>query len=710
MQRNQHSQHSHGRQGGAGYNYSPTQSQYSGSPGAANMMHPQHMMQVPMMPMMPMAVLPMSMGFPPPQQQQQPAPARTELAPFTNESESRALILFHPPQLSTTDVRNACSKYGVLYYIRPEFHGKGVTLLSYFDLRAATAAKAGIAEDLAGAAAAASASVPKDGSNGSSGPSSASSADGPSSAPALVSVHYSVMLHAASGNSEDFRLVVRNLCEDSCSEAEVQAVFSRYGQLRSIQKIFVDTPMSRNGSRTNLAISSRTSSAADLTKLATAQGTAATAPVSGGSGSGEEAPKTDMGSGGSVDGASARDPQGVAAVAVAAAAAGTKEVAAGATGEEGSSSSSSSSSSSKGGEERNASPAAPSNKIAYSIEFYNIQDARLAASELSATSTNQWSADVTVKFAPLDDRKQQLCRQLLATLSRWRTDMANMTNFNAQMQQHARQQQQQTHHQQQQTMSMGGYGAQNGAMAVPMPIPMPVPMGLGMPRVGSGANLAQMYSQSQSPPYHMQQHLHQQMHIPGIVSMPMQYFDQQQQQQQQQQVPGHYQQQVQQSPPQILLGPTASPLSGAMGQQQQQFMSMGMLPAPVANMSNPNLFNYGLVSAAIEAQQMQFQQQQQQQQDHQMHQQLQQQLQQQQNMTDQNTRYHQQPNTGANGGKANKSGTGGTASPVPDGAVNNPSSGSAASNVINEKEQSAPRQQQNNHNAYNNGGQFYSNR
>ena len=76
-------------------------------------------------------------------QQQHPVnsvPARVELVNFINESESRAIILFHSANTSPINIRNACSKYGVLYYIRPEFHGKGVTLLSYFDLRAATTA------------------------------------------------------------------------------------------------------------------------------------------------------------------------------------------------------------------------------------------------------------------------------------------------------------------------------------------------------------------------------------------------------------------------------------------------------------------------------------------------------------------------------------------------------------------------------------------
>lgn len=209
-------------------------------------------------------------------------PTKAELAPFLNESESRALIILHSPFAPQAAVKEACSKFGVLYYIRPEFHAKGVTFISYFDLQAATAAKAGI-PDLLGAQAEASA-------------------------------HFSIMLHATNSNTEEFRLVVKNLPKGD-QEAEVQSIFARYGPLRSISKTFA--------------------SAADLqaapAKLATA----------------------------------------------------------------------------------------------YSVEYFNIQDARLAASELSATSATLWGPDTSVKFAPLDERKQQLCQQLLATLSRWRSDMAN---------------------------------------------------------------------------------------------------------------------------------------------------------------------------------------------------------------------------------------------------------------------------------------------
>ena len=212
--------------------------------------------------------------------------ARQELGHFVNESDSRAIILFHSPMLSPIAVRDACQKYGVLYYIRPEFHGKGVTLLSYFDLRCAIHAHGSVVEEL-----------------------------GPG---AEASSHYSVMLHAANNNSEEFRLEAKNLPKGFL-ETDVESIFSRYGQLRSIQKMF----------------------------------------------------------GTDEDSAQERDN-----------AEGTMEAS------------------------------------AFKVEYFNIQDARLAASELCATSAQLLGPDATVSFAPLDSRKQQLCRQLLATLSRWRSELA----------------------------------------------------------------------------------------------------------------------------------------------------------------------------------------------------------------------------------------------------------------------------------------------
>ena len=212
--------------------------------------------------------------------------ARQELGQFVNESDSRAIILFHSPMLSPIAVRDACQKYGVLYYIRPEFHGKGVTLLSYFDLRAAIHAHGSVVDEL-----------------------------GPG---AEASSHYSVMLHAANNNSEEFRLEAKNLPKGFL-ETDVESIFSRYGQLRSIQKMYgtdEDSSQERDNAEGSMEAS------------------------------------------------------------------------------------------------------------AFKVEYFNIQDARLAASELCATSAQLLGPDATVSFAPLDSRKQQLCRQLLATLSRWRSELA----------------------------------------------------------------------------------------------------------------------------------------------------------------------------------------------------------------------------------------------------------------------------------------------
>lgn len=64
-----------------------------------------------------------------------------------------------------------------------------------------------------------------------------------------------------------------------------------------------------------------------------------------------------------------------------------------------------------------------SNYANYTVEYFNIQDARLAASELSATSAQIWGTETELRFATLESRKVQLCKQLLAVLSRWRGDV-----------------------------------------------------------------------------------------------------------------------------------------------------------------------------------------------------------------------------------------------------------------------------------------------
>ena len=215
---------------------------------------------------------------------------RNELNIFTNENESRAIILFHSPLVQASAVRDACQKFGVLYYIRPEFHSKGVTLLCYFDLRSAIRAKSSLPTELGDEAEA--------------------------------SAHYSIQLHASNSSSEEFRLLVHNIPIQN-TETDVEAIFSRYGQLRSFEK--------------------HKDSKADL--------------------------QTE--------------------------------------------------------ENIELKNSADNSHSSYLVEFYNIQDARLAASELSASSSQIWDESATIAFAPLDSRKQQLCRILLTTLSKWRSELAN---------------------------------------------------------------------------------------------------------------------------------------------------------------------------------------------------------------------------------------------------------------------------------------------
>jgi len=203
------------------------------------------------------------------------ASAREELVNLNviDEEESRALVLFHSPHLSPVAVRDACQKYGVLYYIRPEFHSKGLTLLSYFDLRASIQALKSLPADLGEGA----------------------------------SAHFSIMLHAMNSNAEECCLLISNV-SDSCSESDIRLVFQRFGQLKSIGQSFL---------------------------------TEQPAHVLGASKS-------------------------------------------------------------------------------YRVEYFNIQDARSAASEVSVTCGQLWGPSAKLTFAPTEVRKLHLCRQLLAVLSKWR--------------------------------------------------------------------------------------------------------------------------------------------------------------------------------------------------------------------------------------------------------------------------------------------------
>ena len=215
--------------------------------------------------------------------------AHSELANFSGESDCRAIMLFHSPRLDSSLVRGACQKYGVLYYSRPEFHSKGVTLLSYFDLRAAIAAKEGLARDLGGDE-------------------------------NEVSAHFSVMLQAAN-NTDESRLILRNFPAGQ-NETAIQSIFSPYGPLKSIQRSF-------------------------------SSGT----PASGNDALNDE----------------------------------------------------------------------------FVVEYFDTQDARRAASELGACSSELWSDETEIVFAPLDSRQQKYCKQLLAILSRWRGELSQTGNLHSNM-------------------------------------------------------------------------------------------------------------------------------------------------------------------------------------------------------------------------------------------------------------------------------------
>jgi len=208
---------------------------------------------------------------------------KVELESCICESESRAIILLHSPDISLHDIKNGCQKFGLLYYLRQEFHHKGVTFLCYFDLRSATRAFSSLSEEVE------------------------------------VEVKYSIMLHSSNSNSEEFKLIVTNIPQEGHSESNIHSIFSRYGALRSIQQIFHEKDINIINSSTNNDV-----------------------------------------------------------------------------------------------------------KIDYIIEYFNIQDARHAASEVLASASQIWDhTTVNIKFSPLDEKKQQICSRLLATLSRWRSESTN---------------------------------------------------------------------------------------------------------------------------------------------------------------------------------------------------------------------------------------------------------------------------------------------
>eukprot|EP01035_Chromulina_nebulosa_P019345 gene19345-25210_t len=231
-------------------------------------------------------------GMNPPRLYPQPISARDELNEFIRESESRALILFHSPTVTPVVIRDTCQKYGVLLYIRPEFHYKGVTFVSYFDIRCAIKAYKDICNDLK------------------------------SNSGTEAMIHYSFMLQAANNNSEEYKILVKNL-PNTIKESELESIFSRFGEVRSIER-----KSSPSEKETSDLISTNV----------------------------------------------------------------------------------------------------------YCVEYFNIQDSRFAVSELLSKASQMWDSNVNVVYATISPNKQELCRQLLGLLSRWKNDQNNNTaNMSAMM-------------------------------------------------------------------------------------------------------------------------------------------------------------------------------------------------------------------------------------------------------------------------------------
>jgi hypothetical protein len=131
---------------------------------------------------------------------------RNDLKSFLHENESRALLLFHSTDVISFDIKAVCQSFGSLYYFRSDFHSLGLTLLCYFDLRCALDAYRLLPSRLGRLASA--------------------------------TVFYSVLLQVTN-NTDESQLKVCNI-PATISEVTIQEKFTQYGDLKSIQKSFID--------------------------------------------------------------------------------------------------------------------------------------------------------------------------------------------------------------------------------------------------------------------------------------------------------------------------------------------------------------------------------------------------------------------------------------------------------------------------------------
>jgi hypothetical protein len=139
-----------------------------------------------------------------------PTHVMKELSAFIGELESRALVIFHSALLSPNLIRNACQKFGVLHYLKSDFHSRGVTFLSYIDLRSAIKAHDELRQLF----------YPD----------------------YEVTAHYSVDLNE--GNQDEEARLLLSEATKNISEESVHSALSKFGELRSIQRFFLTSASS----------------------------------------------------------------------------------------------------------------------------------------------------------------------------------------------------------------------------------------------------------------------------------------------------------------------------------------------------------------------------------------------------------------------------------------------------------------------------------
>ena len=149
---------------------------------------------------------------------------KSQLTGVITEADSRALILFHHPSLSPSLIQTMCQSYGLLYYLRSEFHNRGTAFIGYFDLRNAVHAKSSLSKDFL-------------------------------QLDPYSEIHFSYLLPFNMTTCDctyydESRLIVRKVSAD-VAEDQIHKTFSRYGGIHSIQRLFVSRKIEDDDLHTN---------------------------------------------------------------------------------------------------------------------------------------------------------------------------------------------------------------------------------------------------------------------------------------------------------------------------------------------------------------------------------------------------------------------------------------------------------------------------